>query len=258
MRLSRIAFALAAATTFGSTSLPAQKMLVRQPSAYLGYGYGNSYWNEFTGIFNSAFGASNINQVNAIGSGALAGYSALMLTLPNLPDSPYVLSASEASEITTFLNGGGRMYVFGENDAWTAWNTSIANLVGGTVGGSYSGIALPNFSTGILQGVGSVNYPAGGAFTSLGTSGLSLFNTNVAALFGPTNNALFILDVNLCDDSNIGSAGNRQFCRNIGGFLNGTIPPVATAAPEPATFALFGGGLSLIGLAARRRRRATA
>ena len=60
MRLTRFGFALAAVATLGASQLSAQTMLVRQPSTYLGYGYGNSYWTEFTGIFNAAFGASNM------------------------------------------------------------------------------------------------------------------------------------------------------------------------------------------------------
>ena len=254
MRTARLCLALALA----AAPLPAaaQKMLVRQPSTYLGYGYGNYSWNTFTGLFNGAFGASNIDLVSSVGPGGLAGYSALMLTLPNLPDAPYLLTPSETTEITTFLNGGGRLYVFGENAAWSGWNGSIANLVGGTVGGTYSGNANALFSTGILTGVSTVYYPAGGSFTSLGATGVPLFDTNVAALFGPTSNALYIVDVNLCDDSYIGQADNLKFCTNITNYLNGSLPPVGpgTTAPEPATVALMATGLALVGVVARRRR----
>ena len=142
MRIPRLSI-IATAMCVGASALPAQNMLVREPSHYANYGYGHSTWGTFTGIFNAAFGAANINVTAAVTPGSLAGYSALMLTLPNLPDAPYLLTAAEMAEITTFLNAGGRVYAFGENSAWDNWNNNIAALVGATVGGSYSGSATP-------------------------------------------------------------------------------------------------------------------
>lgn len=253
MRIPRLSI-IATAMCVGASALPAQNMLVREPSHYANYGYGHSTWGTFTGIFNAAFGAANINVTAAVTPGSLAGYSALMLTLPNLPDAPYLLTAAEMAEITTFLNAGGRVYAFGENSAWDNWNNNIAALVGATVGGSYTGTALPVGPSGLLTGVNSVYYPAGGAFLSLG-GGQPLFNTNVAALFGPSLNALFILDVNLCDNNYIGNADNLRFCQNIGGWLAGHIDPPQSGVPEPATFVLLGSGLAVIA-ATRFRRKA--
>jgi len=256
MRVRSLVPAAVAAFVLAAPSLPAQRMLVREPSHYFNYGYNHSFWTTFTAIFNNAFGASNIDVAPAITPGGLAGYSALMLTLPDLPDQPYLLSSTEKTEIGAFLNGGGRLYVFGENGFWQAWDDDIASLVGATAGGSFPGTVVHSaFGTGILQGVNQVSCPACGTFSSLGPNGVALFDTNVAGLFGPTQNALYVLDVNVCDDVDIGSADNLQFCTNIGNYLNGSIPPVASTAPEPASLALVGSGLSAIVLMGRRRRR---
>lgn len=252
--MRRTLLAVAAIAAFATSAAAQPKMLVRQPSSYLGYGYGNYSWNAFTSIFNNAFGgASNITVTSGLSSGALAGYNALMLSLPTLPDSPWLLSASEVAEVSSFLNAGGRMYVFGENNAWQNWDNQIASIVGATVGSScFYGNTNAVGTSGLLNGVNSIYAPCANEFTSLG-GGTKLFANDVAALFGPTQNALVYLDVNICDDSYIGTADNRQFCSNIGGWLSGEIDP-PTTVPEPGTWVLMATGLAGV-LTIKRRRR---
>ena len=61
---------VAALLVLGATALPAQpRMLVREPSHYLNYGYGYSSWDDFSGYFDAAFGAANIVKTPAGGAG---------------------------------------------------------------------------------------------------------------------------------------------------------------------------------------------
>ncbi|MGV3711017.1 MAG: PEP-CTERM sorting domain-containing protein [Gemmatimonas sp.] len=250
MKLSRIAL-LAASLLAGASELSAQKMFVRKPAQYLGYGYQNSYWTTYTSMWDARFGAANIVSGNSIGS--LAGYTSLLLDPSQSGSSAYNLTAGEIAEIGTFLAGGGRIYGFGENDNWTSWNQSLLGLFGASFGGLGGDYGTPSVANLLTSGVTSISTPAPGAISNF-NGGVSLFSNNIAGLFN--NNSVVVLDINICDDTYINNNDNRRFCQNIVDFTAGdpVIPGEPTVAPEPASVAMVGFGLLVAGGVARRRR----
>lgn len=250
--LRPVQLAAAAAAMVAAFALPvhAQSMFARTPSQYLGYGYGNFNWTEFTGLWDARFGAGNITQGNTIGS--LAGYSALYLDANQPSTSAFNLSAAEQAEVLSFMANGGRVYAFGENSSWSSWNNNILGLFGAAAGGSASDFGTPVVNNLLTQGVTSINTPAPGAIGTLGPTGVSLFSNNIAATFGAAQNALVVLDINICDDGNINNADNRQFCRNIVDYTAGDPINPPSSVPEPGALALLGAGL--VGLLTTRRR----
>lgn len=246
MRNTRFLLAVTALVV-SAQAVSAQSMFVRAPSQYLGYGYNNYNWTTFTGMWNAKFGASNIVMGSSIGS--LAGYTSLFLDANQPYSSAYNLSAAEQSTITAFLAGGGRVYGFGENDAWSSWNSDLLSLFGATAGGTGNNFGTPLVANNLTSGVNSIDTPAPGNITNF-NGGVDLFSNHIAGLFD-NQNAIVVLDINICDNGNINNADNMAFCQNIVNFTAGG--PVSSV-PEPSSMALIGTGLiGLIGVARRRR-----
>jgi PEP-CTERM motif len=225
------------------TQAPATTLLIDQETPYLGYGYGLSSWGGMTTALNNSFGVGNItvsgSDLNNLSY--LMGFDRLWLTARQ----PYgqTLSATEISNIEAFIVTGRRVVLIGENSAWTAWNNSILQ----TVGGSYSGNDTSDILTALLSnqltaGVGTLNTTADG----LAVGGAPLFNENVATLWGGSQNVLSLLSVNVIQDGM--GTGNLQFDVNTANWLAGQ----STQVPEPATLLLL--GLGIIGIAGVRRK----
>lgn len=230
----------------------AQRMFARTPSQYIGYGYGNTNWTQFTSVWDARFGAANIVEGNTIGS--LAGYTSLYLDANQPSTSAYNLSTTEQAEILSFMAGGGRVYAFGENSSWTSWNNNVLSLFGATFSGTAPNAGTPVVSNALTEGVSGIDTPAPGAISDFGATGVSLFSNSIAGLFGTNQNALVVLDINICADPWIGQADNRRFCENIVGYTAGDPITPPSSVPEPASLALLGAGA--LGLVLRRRTRA--
>ncbi|MBS0449107.1 MAG: PEP-CTERM sorting domain-containing protein [Proteobacteria bacterium] len=227
---------IAAAIAALASSAGATNLLVITGPGDLGYGYGYSNWTNFTSAINGAVAGSggSVTTATSVGTDAL-GYDAVML------DQRWTggtLSADEMTNLSSFIATGKKLFMVGENSAWTTWDTQILSLVGGTFTGEASGPAAALVANQITAGVPSINLNAAG--TSIG--GTPLYAPGFAALWTGGQSVLTVLDVNVFDQSN----GNLQFENNVASWL-------VSSVPEPGTYALLAAGLGVIAWAARRR-----
>ncbi len=223
-------------------------ILVRNGTTAVGEGgYGSTGWSTITGMLDAASG----NQVTVIAdylnNAQVQAAGALWVNTGAYDSNPSTnLLAAEIANVIQFINSGKRVVLFGENTSWTSWNNNILSVVGGSQGGSASGILTTSIAHQLTAGVGSISVPAGAAAATV-TGGTSLFSQNVATLWG-AGNVLTFLDSNTLQNSFIGSAGNTQFGLNLTNWISS--PVVQT--PEPVTLILM--SLGLIGLGFNRRK----
>ena len=213
------------------------------------YGYGGSNSPTWTATLDSDFGgAGNITAISDL-SGDLSPYTALLVDLRDFGDA---FSGAESSNIASFLASGRRMMIFGENLAWPGWDASIAGLFGASVAGNqcFSGASATAVSNALTAGVGSVSPGCSGELSG----GTSLFADPFAILYGPSANALVLMDVNTCSDAGQPSADNARFCSNAAQWLADS--EAVSATPEPASVVLVASGLIGVAGIARRRRKA--
>jgi hypothetical protein len=205
------------------------------------------YWTNFTSALTTASGGSLVTGVDVSNLSDLMIQDAVLL---NLRPSGSSLTATETTNLLSFIDSGGKLLMFGENNGWPIWNQSILDLVGG-VNGNYE----HNGNTGsivdndLTAGVDSVYVPYAGIVSS---GGQALFDQNFATLWD--SNVLTILDVNVLSDAYWTDADNAQFAINVANWL---ASPSPSPIPIPAAVWLFGTGiLGLIGFSKRKRKAA--
>jgi hypothetical protein len=238
--------AVSATSTFAQTNL-----FISQSGGSLGYGYGYSAWTTFTAKMDAELAArsgSLLTGLNVTSAANLNWSTSLMLDQRWTSGS---LSATELTNLTSYIASGKRLLIIGENSAWTSWNQQILGLVGDTFAGESSSTVSPVGVSPITNGLGNITLPTAGI--AAGNTGTALFNQNFARLY---DNVLIVLDVNVWADNNIGNASNGLFADNaIDWLLDGATQPPIGAVPEPSTYGLIGAG-ALAGLIALRRRAA--
>jgi hypothetical protein len=179
------------------------------------------------------------------------------------------LDGADQAAYLAFLQGGGGMFIMGENSFFATRNSSIFSFIGLAGGGSIGFGAGPSTQqvcapfTG-PNPVASVPFLAPGWFDGRGTgqwivapdcatstSDGSGIAWSVGSLANATAGALTtILDVNFMQDN--ANAQSQALTANLIGFVGQQVNPV----PEPGTVVLLTSGLVAVGLVARRRRAA--
>jgi len=222
----------------------ATNVLLSGSGGTLGYGYGYSGWTNFTSAINSSTGNGVTVVSNYNNLAQMLASDALFLDQRWTSGS---LSATELSNLATFIATGKKVVLMGENSGWTSWDNQILGLVGGAYAGDGNGGANTIYSHALTSGVSSVNLPVSGLSTV--TGGTALFDQNWATLWGTNQNVLTLLDINVMSNAFWNNADNAQFAQNVADWL-GT--PSASVPEAGSTVALL--GLALVGFAALRRR----
>lgn len=180
-------------------------------------------------------------------------------------DNLFALDSSAQNQYLGYLQGGGGLFLMGENSSFMDRNHSVFALIAAAGGGSvgftecdstqqvHAPFTGPNT-------VATVNYSAPGCFDGKGNgqwisaesggalgSGLAF---GVGSLTHAGRGALTtILDVNFMMNE-IDLPNSQDLTKNLIRFVGNEVDPPVDV-PVPATLALF--GLGLLGLSARRR-----
>lgn len=180
----------------------------------------------------------------------------------------FALSAAQQTLYKGFLQGGGGMFLMGENSSFAQRNGSIFDFVsqvgGGTLGpnlsGSCDGLQTVKAPFTGPNPVASINWNCSGVLASKGsgdwiTERASGGGSGIAWGVGDMSDAALgaltmILDVNFMQGNQGDDAQNLT--KNLIGFIGNQVDPPSDV-PEPETLALL--GIGLIGIGAIRRRR---
>jgi hypothetical protein len=161
------------------------------------------------------------------------------------------LSGAEATAYLAYLNGGGSLFLMGENDniAFAARDASIAGLIGSAGGGTVTVSTTTNSAN--LQTVRSpftgpntlatVTFQAIGAFTAIGNGAqIAVDANNLPGSIvlppgtlsnAPTGTLIAVLDVNFLYNPQ-STSGEIPFAENLIAYL-ASPTPVAPVGPPP-------------------------
>lgn len=172
------------------------------------------------------------------------------------------ITAGEEAQYLSFLQGGGGMFVMGENSSFTPRNDSVLSLIAAAGGGTLNFLTPGSTQTVNAPFTGpnpvsSVTYLAPGGVDSAGTGSFitddGTNGTGVAWAVGDLTNALSgalttIFDVNFMQDD--ADAASQALTANL---INFVTTEVSGQVPLPAGFGLLIAGAAALGAASRRR-----
>lgn len=173
------------------------------------------------------------------------------------------ITAGEEAQYLSFLQGGGGMFVMGENSSFGTRNGSVLSLIEAAGGGTLS-FTSPSSSQTVNapftgpNAVTSVTYSAPGGVSSAGSGSFisddGTNGTGVAWAVGDLTNALsgaltVIFDVNFMQTG--ASAAEQALTANL---INFVTTEVSSDVPLPAGFGLLIAGAAVLGAAGRRRK----
>lgn len=173
------------------------------------------------------------------------------------------LSSDSIAQYVGYLQGGGGMFVMGENAGFATRNNSILSLVEAAGGGTLS-FAVPGdtqtvYSPFTSGGLSSVTFSAAGGVDGFGSGQWISSNdpgtagSGVAWGVGTLTNApagalTVMFDVNFLQTN--ANPSNQALARNLVQFVGSEVG----AVPEPGTWAMMLLGFGAIGFSMRRRR----
>ena len=181
----------------------------------------------------------------------------------------FALTGAQQTQYLTYMQGGGRVFMMGENNGFSTRNGSIFSLIlaagGGNLGNGGAGTCPQDNQTVNApftgpNAVSTIAYACAGAFNGFGTgqwiSNNGSIGAGVAWTIGTLANAragalTSILDVNFMEGNR--TVEMQNLTRNLIGFVNNP-PPPGNVVPEPSTYLLMATGLAgIVGIARRRR-----
>lgn len=236
---------------------PTPKLFINTgPDSYQKYQilrYEGRDWTTMTSLLQSSFDITTGAALPSLS--ALGGFDALWV------DQRYFAAPTQTdiSTILGFAASGRRVVLVGENQSsldfgFVTWSAPMVHALGGEQGdpvptsygdGCRYGVVNTVLANALTVGVNTVGVGCAG----FAIGGTSLFDYNVATLWGDRLNVLTMLDANMLDDDySLGNDGVK-FQQNVVGWLSADVAVV----PEPGTFVLLVPALFGVGMVVRKR-----
>jgi hypothetical protein len=224
---------------FAGVASAANALIVTDPSSVVG----SDNTNLSTKLTTAGF---TVTSNTGVPGGSLATYQQIWDTRFN----NIALSGSDIAAYTTYLAGGGNLFLMGENSLFYARNTSILSFIAG-VGGGTIYITSPNnsvtvrapFASGITNpftffAASGTNSPGryGAIATDSGGLAPGIVYGPGSMTYAPTGSLIVVFDVNFLDTS--ADANSQQLTTNLIAYLAAPVYVAPTYPPSSSVPAL--------------------